>query len=381
LVYEKKMLFFNKLAGLNEEMKNIININKNKFTSISFLILSTITVFLLFLNSVFYPTLTLKYLKVDSLAILLGYFVITLLLLLKNEHLIPKKISEINNKILFPLLLAINTIFIFLEETQYPNFILRYFHIFPFSFVYILVLSGIIFYISKFRSKENLERKARILFLIIFSVFYYLWIDYYYLFLELIEEDSILEYLQFVLYCLSGVASLKIFLSLKNDKNERLYSLLFLLFSIMLFFISGEEISWGQRILGIKTPEKMMELNIQRETNIHNLFGYDVNQMAYILIGLYGIFSRKIITKFFPEKSKINIIFTPPKYLFGYFLFVFLAYFDRSFLNLNYDTVVDNVFRKYTISQWLEVAELYLAIAILIYLKSSFINLKTKTKY
>ena len=35
----------------------------------------------------------------------------------------------------------------------------------------------------------------------------------------------------------------------------------------------GEEISWGQHFFGWATPEKMMELNRQHETNIHNLNG------------------------------------------------------------------------------------------------------------
>jgi len=45
----------------------------------------------------------------------------------------------------------------------------------------------------------------------------------------------------------------------------------YLLLSLLLFFGGGEEISWGQRIFGWKTPETFEKENIQRETNIHNL--------------------------------------------------------------------------------------------------------------
>ena len=39
----------------------------------------------------------------------------------------------------------------------------------------------------------------------------------------------------------------------------------------LFFFITGEEISWGQRILGFGTPEFIGEDNQQGEFNIHNL--------------------------------------------------------------------------------------------------------------
>ena len=38
-----------------------------------------------------------------------------------------------------------------------------------------------------------------------------------------------------------------------------------------LFFAAGEEISWGQRILGIETPDELADANVQGETNLHNL--------------------------------------------------------------------------------------------------------------
>jgi len=36
-------------------------------------------------------------------------------------------------------------------------------------------------------------------------------------------------------------------------------------------FVIGEEISWGQRILGFATPESLEDVNNQGETNIHNV--------------------------------------------------------------------------------------------------------------
>jgi hypothetical protein len=43
------------------------------------------------------------------------------------------------------------------------------------------------------------------------------------------------------------------------------------------FFVGAEEISWGQRIFGIKTPAAISELNYQNEITLHNMqFMYDM---------------------------------------------------------------------------------------------------------
>lgn len=46
----------------------------------------------------------------------------------------------------------------------------------------------------------------------------------------------------------------------------------FYLFLAILFFIGcGEEISWGQRIFGWQSPAFIQEMNVQGETNFHNI--------------------------------------------------------------------------------------------------------------
>lgn len=47
--------------------------------------------------------------------------------------------------------------------------------------------------------------------------------------------------------------------------------LVFLGLTLLFFFGAGEEISWGQRIFGFKTPESLAQVNKQDELNLHNL--------------------------------------------------------------------------------------------------------------
>jgi len=51
--------------------------------------------------------------------------------------------------------------------------------------------------------------------------------------------------------------------------RRRLHGLLVL--ALLLFACFGEEISWGQRIVGWHTPEVLSRYNLQGETNLHNL--------------------------------------------------------------------------------------------------------------
>lgn len=44
-------------------------------------------------------------------------------------------------------------------------------------------------------------------------------------------------------------------------------------YALLFLVVGGEEISWGQRIIDIQTPEALKELNVQKETNLHNIDG------------------------------------------------------------------------------------------------------------
>jgi hypothetical protein len=56
-----------------------------------------------------------------------------------------------------------------------------------------------------------------------------------------------------------------------------------LLFAMLYLFGTGEEISWGQRIFGIESPEFFVTHNAQGETNLHNLIvsGVKINKLIF----------------------------------------------------------------------------------------------------
>jgi hypothetical protein len=51
-----------------------------------------------------------------------------------------------------------------------------------------------------------------------------------------------------------------------------------------------EEVSWGQRLIGFDTPEPLRAINVQQETNLHNLGGYWANALLLLVfLGYLGV--------------------------------------------------------------------------------------------
>ncbi len=59
--------------------------------------------------------------------------------------------------------------------------------------------------------------------------------------------------------------------SLDKSWPSLIKQLIYLALGLLFFFGAGEEISWGQRIFGFKTPEPLAQVNKQDELNLHNL--------------------------------------------------------------------------------------------------------------
>jgi hypothetical protein len=76
--------------------------------------------------------------------------------------------------------------------------------------------------------------------------------------------------------------------------------LVYLGLAVLFFFGAGEEISWGQRILGFQTPEPLSEVNRQEEFNIHNLSAWeasaflDADRMFDMFWFLFAVFTPAI---------------------------------------------------------------------------------------
>ena len=75
------------------------------------------------------------------------------------------------------------------------------------------------------------------------------------------------------------------FTFLKTSKN-----IFFLLLGLLFFAAFGEEISWGQRLLGFATPESVAELNRKDEFNVHNLGVFEGESAILNLARVFSLF-------------------------------------------------------------------------------------------
>jgi hypothetical protein len=90
------------------------------------------------------------------------------------------------------------------------------------------------------------------------------------LYRAIIEEDGIVEWAQNG--ALLGLAVVGALIAHRLLTRRRIVlGSLYLLAAVAAVFIFGEEISWGQRLLGWATPEELARLNVQGETNVHNI--------------------------------------------------------------------------------------------------------------
>jgi hypothetical protein len=88
-------------------------------------------------------------------------------------------------------------------------------------------------------------------------------------------EDGFFESIGAIGWFIASIAFFNSFWKDKNGNNliflRTKRNLVFCLLSVFCFVAFGEEISWGQRIFKLRTPEFLMKINQQGETNLHNI--------------------------------------------------------------------------------------------------------------
>ena len=138
----------------------------------------------------------------------------------------------------------------------------------------------------------------------------------------------------FFLYLASAVFSGAITAAFKRKKKSLLLIVAYAAITLCLFLVAGEEISWGQRLLGLETPEQIAASNTQGEFNLHNhevIFGYVYR--AYVYLTAYCSFAwvvnyfRKILLSKFNHELNWSQYFVPPVYLMSFFFTSFIMFY------------------------------------------------------
>lgn len=114
-------------------------------------------------------------------------------------------------------------------------------------------------------------------------------------FIHAFREDGPFEYATAAFYLIACVFCLSYAVVVR--KRTRL-SLWLVALAVLFLFVGGEEISWGQRLIGFGTPEDLATINVQGEFTLHNLYSnslfvYPGLAVVAALLGLLPLLHRK----------------------------------------------------------------------------------------
>jgi hypothetical protein len=149
------------------------------------------------------------------------------------------------------------------------------------------------------------------------------WLDW------LTEEDGVVEWLQVVALAIA-VGAYLVLTRRHWRADRRLTAVLSILVALGIVVIIGEELSWGQRILGLATPPALDALNEQGETNLHNIryVATTSRLMQFAMVG-YGLLGPLLTLLPGVPRRLTASFFLPPLALMGFFLGPFIYWFVR----------------------------------------------------
>ncbi|GEM_PF-1444768 len=338
-------------------------------------VLTVSSIFLLIylsLDVIFRPNFTLEQFGLSSELLLVFFVFFSSILYLVNRFSISSKLIKINQKVIFPLFGVVSLLLVARHHYSW-HLNIPYYE----KFLNLTLLTGFLIYINqsfKTKTQQFLYAIAPI-FLSITLVVYHLNSDFLRV---LIREDGVYEYGQAILFLLCFIVSFQI--NKLYKKKNRKQGLLFLLLSLGFLFVAFEEISWGQRLLEINTPEIMLELNTQDEISIHNLVPIQKNlHFIFIAVGFYGSFLPIILKKYARHLHQKFSLFFPEKHLYFYFFSVLGFYFLYDFFIVYFHYIFGEV-SQFHIWRWQEVAESFLASGFFLYILDTRKKIQAKTK-
>ncbi len=169
-------------------------------------------------------------------------------------------------------------------------------------------------------------------------------------FRHLLNEDGVAEWGQVLFFAGTGVVAALVAM---NRYRRRLkgQGVLWTGLAIAMLVIVGEEIAWGQRILGLETPEILERINNQDEITVHNIGRVlTIFNLVLFVASVYAILAEWIQRRWniagrFRDGDRLYV---PPFFLAGLFAVMVAYRFTRSIL------LTQESYALTSLSEWAE---------------------------
>ncbi|RLA59704.1 MAG: hypothetical protein DRR04_07770 [Gammaproteobacteria bacterium] len=127
---------------------------------------------------------------------------------------------------------------------------------------------------------------------------------------RLVMEDNWGEMTTFLCFLVASSLFAHLFWASRSTRSNYW----FLALALGLMILALEEISWGQRFMGIPTPDILRESNLQGELNLHNLSGTAMHSTYWfltILVAIYGAVLPLLTIRFTAVKNVVDHFMIP----------------------------------------------------------------------
>ena len=210
------------------------------------------------------------------------------------------------------------------------------------------------------------------------------WNNFFYVFIcenlkiDFWSENKLVENIQSFLLLIS---ILIFFVVLKKiDKKNKFIFYFFSAFFLGLIYYLGEEISWGQHILKWKSPNIFVELNHQKETNLHNISNL-FNEIPRSIVLIWCSISALLASQI-NKLKKFKLIICPINQLLFISFSLILVLLPDLFLS-KLDIEFNRVTQRLTLNflRLSELQELIICFYFFIYSLSIYKNLEKIKKF